>query len=321
MSSRSLIQVPEGGFGSNLQNPSDAICRIYQPPPGYSFVQCDESGADALIVAYLCRKGKYRALFENGIKPHTFLALHLFQKQLEIKLQLDLKPYIFSPIESLSQVPGWKEVAKKIKDSDGWSPKERYYFIGKKTIHSSSYGMRGPTFQMDVLKESEGEVILTLKEANHYLGFFHELFPEIQEWQVETQTIIRETRTLYNLFGYPRYFNGPLGDKLFKEAYAYVPQSTVAVISNMAFVEMQDWLDHNPEAEWDMLNQKHDSTMAQSPTEEAYFCGALMKTLMERPLVNHRGEHFNMKAEVSIGKNWSKHRDDSNPEGMKEIKL
>src|SRR6202020_159671 len=43
------------------------------------FIQTDCAGAEALIVAYLCYNGDYRQLFINGIKPHSFLGMHLFK--------------------------------------------------------------------------------------------------------------------------------------------------------------------------------------------------------------------------------------------------
>ena len=44
-----------GNYGANLQNPDKEALDIYIAPPGMSFVQCDQSGAEALIVAYLTR--------------------------------------------------------------------------------------------------------------------------------------------------------------------------------------------------------------------------------------------------------------------------
>ena len=51
------------------------MMEIYGPKPGNIFVQPDQAGAEALVVAYLCPPGQFRSLFLNGIKPHTLMQL------------------------------------------------------------------------------------------------------------------------------------------------------------------------------------------------------------------------------------------------------
>src|SRR5690242_10436940 len=66
-------------WGGNLQNIEKSMREIYEPDPGKIFVQVDQSGAEALITAYCCEDGQYRELFKNGIKPHSYLGMHLFK--------------------------------------------------------------------------------------------------------------------------------------------------------------------------------------------------------------------------------------------------
>src|SRR3977135_515890 len=72
--------------GTNLQNIPHGMRKIYIPDEGKILVQVDQSGAEALIVAYLCEPGLFRDLFLNGIKPHTYVAMHVFQKQIQHKI-------------------------------------------------------------------------------------------------------------------------------------------------------------------------------------------------------------------------------------------
>lgn len=106
--------------------------------------QTDCAGAEALIVAYLCKDGDFRQLFINNIKPHVFVGAHLFseiwRKKIreigtlgDIKFDMDL--ILNSPIRELKSVPYWKELENLVKDSDNWSLEERYYYLAKQTCH------------------------------------------------------------------------------------------------------------------------------------------------------------------------------------------
>ena len=133
------------GWGGNLQNIEKSVRKIYIPDPGMIFVQVDQSGAEALIVAYCCIDGQYRQLFKNGIKPHSYLAMSLFKdvwprKMLEHGLissaeNFNINELIGTPIAQLNQHPHWKNLGNLIKHSDDWPLTERYYYLAKQTEH------------------------------------------------------------------------------------------------------------------------------------------------------------------------------------------
>lgn len=303
-------------WGMNLQNPSKRICRLHIADEGKILLQADQAGAEALIVAYLCPDGNYRQLFLNGIKPHIYMALHLFRSYWEREMEEDLSLYLTAAIKELKQLQRWKELSDKIKNH------ERYYFIGKKSIHSFSYRKMPGTFIFDVLKESEGKVVLDKKEGERIHEVWKSLFPEIHIiWWNETDTVLRNTRTLRNLFGYPRYFGGPFTDKFFREATSFIPQSTVGCITSKAFVWLQNYIERERLKNWDLLNDKHDSILMQVPEAEWEVAAKLLKGSLEQDLVGRDGVKFKMKAEVSMGKNWGKHDEEKNPEGMKELSI
>ena len=54
-----------GIYGTNLQNWEKSLRKLIIPDDGYKFVQVDQSGAEALVVAYLCKHGNFRDLFLN----------------------------------------------------------------------------------------------------------------------------------------------------------------------------------------------------------------------------------------------------------------
>lgn len=196
------------------------------------------------------------------------------------------------------------------------------------TGNSSNYGIEARTFQKNLLEKSDGKVALKLYEAEAYLEIYHSLFPEIRRWNNKIISILRRTHVLRNLFGYPREFTGAIIESMYKEALAFVPQSTVGCITINATIALQDYVEKN-NLDWDYLNNKHDSYLWQAPENEIEILAKKMKEFIEQDLISSNGEQFKMKSEVAIGKNWGKYykkenKDDpksENLEGLKEIKL
>ncbi len=313
--------------GSNLQNLSKPLKKIYHAKKGYKLCQVDQSGAEALIMAYLCREGSFRKLFLNNIKPHVFVGLHLFKNiwsqkinehQLDIKF--DINELINCKIEDLKKHPRWKEIDELIKSSDNWSASERYYYIAKQICHASNYGVGDRMFCINTLEKSEGKIVIEINKAQEYLNFYHMLFPEIREYHREIEQQVIATKTLYNLFGFPRLFSEEITSKSLKECYAFIPQSTVGCITAIAFTKLQQFIEDN-NLSWDILADTHDSYLVQCPKDEAMDCITIMKSFMEQDLISPRNEKFKMKAECAIGVNWLSYDENKNPLGMKGIEI
>lgn len=297
-------------WGTNLQNPSKGTIQIYKADEGKEFVQVDQAGAEALIVAYLTIHKGFRDLFLEGIKSHNYVALHLFTDYWK-QFFPEVDDWLGLPPKVLKQQPNWKAFLKKIKSED------LKYYMAKKTCHSSNYDIHPPAFALSILKDSGGKIALSSKESERMLETYHGLFPEIRRWHIVTQSNLYKSRTLYNLFGHPRYFNGNLNHDTWQEAYAFVPQSTVGTITNYAFVQTHNFIvEHN--LPWDLLNNKHDSLLVQVPKGEGWNAAKVIRGFLEQKLVSPRGEVFYMKSEASVGTNWGKYDKILNPEGLQE---
>lgn len=308
--------------GGNLQNPSDRICQLYIPDDGKVFIQCDQAGADARVMAYLMPAGnKLRLLYEHDIKPHTYIALHLF-KEYWIGLfdSATINVLCTMAISDLQKHSEWPRVAEAIKtDKDSRTGFELKYFLGKKSVHSFNYKKMPQTFIFDILKESEGKLVIPLDEGIRIYDTYHSLVPELRRLHVAQEKHLRTYRELRNLQGFPRRFEGLFCDKFFREAISFIPQSTVACINKDAWIDMQEYIEtHNKD--WDILNEKHDSLLMQVPIPEALEAGKILKNFQERKLLSPYGETFYMKSELSIGANWRK-ESKTNPTGMKEVKV
>lgn len=337
LASRAVFKYKRGGdeakkgYGTNVQNQDKAQRDLVIAPPGKKLGQIDQAGAEALIVAYLCRHGRFRELFLNNIKSHVYVALHVFKQHWEKRFHNPKAIFELCHLEPAKMVQHscWKEINSLIKSSDDWEAKERFYFIAKMICHASNYGMKAPTFQLNVLEKSEGAVVLTLKQCREFLTLYHQLFPEIQEWHFDVRKQLQETRCLYNLFGERRDFTEFFGDSLWKEGYAFIPQSTIGEITNIAIESIQSRIEfagdilNSFSLGLDLLQNGHDSVMFQfidTPENDQIIINHLPPHLKPQ-LTSPRGEKFNMKCELQFGYNWGPFKKDKNPQGMKEIEL
>ena len=297
-------------YGCNLQNPPEALLRCLEPTrEGYCFGQIDQSGAEALIVAHEVADGNFRELFRVGIKPHVYMALQIFLDK--FRGEHPRERYQFVRPALLPPLPEWPVLAKLIKNS----PRE--YGLGKKTIHAKGYGMRWPTFQLNVLLESAGEIVLSAAEAKLCLNTHEHIFPEVVNWQGELAIKVHKERIIRNLFGYPRRLDGRWNDETEREALSWIPQSTVGVITHKAIRSMNSYIarEHKP---WLAIGNKHDSMAYELPTEDKEEWKQIAKQCMEIPLRSTTGVDYQMKGEVSFGMNLGKWHEQENPEGMKE---
>lgn len=316
------------GWGSNLQNIEKSLRQIYIPDEGKIFVQVDQSGAEALIVAYCCRDGNYRQLFKNGISPHGYLGMHLFpyiwpEKMREVGAGQDfsIDELIATPIKKLNDNPQWKQLIKLIKSSDNWSLRERYYYLAKQTEHSSNYDIQPPTFRLNILEKSGGKIVISKEDSERFIATKHGLYPEIKEdCHTWIRRCVNETSTLYNLHGHPYQITAhEIRESDWKELYAWVFQSTVGEITNIAYNNLQDYIEKNNLA-WDLLCNTHDSYMCQCPIDEKVECVRVMQMFLNQEMVSpFDGVKFSMKSEAVAGFNWGNYKKDSNPLGLREI--
>ena len=292
------------GFGTNLQNIEASMRAIYIPDDGYELAQADQSGAEALIVAYLCKPAKYRDLFLNKVNPHCFLALHMFHEKWRMNSEFDIDGILKLEPKTIAQHGQYKEIFKYIKSSDEWPSNARYYYFSKQANHSANYGIRWPAFQMNILEKSGGKVALSKKDSEYILSFYRTMYPEIPAWNYETMKCVSKTRTLFNLFGHPRYFHGVQNDAFFREAYAFVPQSTVGEITHIAFRDMQQYIEKEKK-DWHLLANTHDSYLLEYPPAEREECHIKMKEYLEQWLTSPSGDKFQMRSEIKYGNNWA----------------
>ena len=320
------------GHGGNLQNIKKQLRVVFVPDEGKIFVQVDQSGAEALIVAYCCPDGQYRKLFRHNIKPHSYLGMHLFKgvwrnKMIEHGLitstddTFDIEAMCKTPIDLLKSHVHYKSLFGLIKDSDDWPANERYYYLSKQTEHSSNYDIKAPMFRMNVLDKSEGEVVISKEDSELFLATKHSLFPEIREgFHRYVRYCIDNHKVIYNLHGHPFVVTQPeILESKWKEWYAIIPQSTVGEITIIAHAYLQEYIERECR-DWDVLANTHDSLLVQCPIAEALECATIMQKFMNQSFKSPiDGAEFQMKSEASAGFNWRPFKPGVNDKGLKPI--
>lgn len=305
-------------YGRNLQNFSEAEKKVCKPKKGKIFIQRDISGAEAVIVGFLCRPGPYRDLSIYAVKHHSYIAAHLYRGDWKKETNFNVDHLLGLDIKELSLHPQWKEFAKIIKATDALEGKARRYYIGKKTGLSYNYCEGPDTFRLTILKESEGKVVLTHTEAELFRKLYLDLlFPEIPEWQQRVEEQVRRTRLINNLFGFPFTVTSDLTNKVIRECIAWIAQSTIGVLGTNWFVEMQEWSEQHKSCGMDCLNNVHDSLVVQCNEEAADEVDKAMGDYIESIEFESPfdGSKFRLKTESSRGYNLAKRVEIKNPDG------
>lgn len=281
-------------MGGNAQNFKKDDLDIFESPRGYSFVQVDQAGAEARIFAYETEPGRFRELFDNGVKPHTYMALHLDIDG--FRGDQPRERYWCKSATELKQLPEWKDLSKRV------SGHKEMYFLGKKTIHASNYCMRENTFRSSVLKETHGRLVLTYRQAKEMLNMYGYLFPENIALQERIKTQMSTHLYMENLFGDRRAFCQKVDEGYLRDAISWLFQSTVGCITHQAYIQLQDYIE-DERRDWHLVNNKHDSYIAIVPDEEVPEAIKVMSKYMACDLRSTRGEDYQMLVEASVGKN------------------
>lgn len=182
------IITKHGEFGTDMRY-------IYEPDEGKVFQNFDLSQAEARIVALLSED--YELLESFGVRDiHKMTASWIFKKEME-----------------------------------SVSDEER--FCGKTCRHAGNYDMGKRRHMLDITKKARRfhiDISISEQQAGQNLIIFHKNSPKIRGiFHEEVKRAITDNhRILTNPFGRKRIFFDRMGNDLHREAYAFIPQSTVS---------------------------------------------------------------------------------------------
>ena len=217
------------GTGANLQNQPYALKEYFLVDEGHVGYEIDLSQAENRIVAYVAPEPKLIEAFEKGIDIHRRTASYIFKKH-----------------------------ESEISDEPGSAPQfgsgeysERFW--GKKGNHAFNYDQSANAFSEQML--------ISRGEAQAIYNAYHNAYAGIKKYHNLIQQQLQENRTLTNLFGRRYTFLDRWDYNLFKAAYAFIPQSTIAdIINQWGIIPLYE---EYPEVV--LLNQIHDSIVFEIP--------------------------------------------------------
>lgn len=259
--------------GGNMQNQPPQMKRMMIADEGCLLIACDKSQAENRIVAYIAPEPSMIAAFEEGRDIHSQTAGLIFGK----------------PFDQVSREEGSCPLGNGEDSERGW---------GKKANHSLNYDLSPRAFSL-IFEMPEAE-------AKFIWERYHTVYPGIrQQYHRWVRESLSRDRTLINPFGRRRLFLDRWGDDLFKEAYAFIPQSTVADLINewgLLYVYNNQEIFRDIE----ILNQVHDSLELQVPIKcgFAYIANACisLQESLNQP-IEWRSTSFVIPTDFKIGFN------------------
>ena len=198
-------------------------------------------------------------------------------------------------------------------------------YMGKQTRHAGNY-MEGPETMKQLINQKTHltGISVSYADCNRFIKLYRSMHIYLESWWEEVSAELWRSRTLENLLGRYRIFYDHIKG-IIPEAVAFVPQSTVADVTNCGVLACHGKVvDHMrphllmPETEifelamamkhdwgWEMLNQVHDAIGYQYDTEYAYEVNSAMRRLMSFQLQSPKSyEDFVIPVEVAIGASW-----------------
>jgi len=267
------------GTGSNLQNQPYIFKYFLIAEPDWILCECDLAKAEAHVVAYLTQDANMIQSFESGIDVHSFNASKIFDV----------------PIEDVIHEAKTKKVDQK----------STMRYMGKKVVHASNYSMGAQTFSDQLATE---EIFKGMADCKKLLINYTDRFPGLKRWHQSIEEEVTNSRVLFNLFGRPRRFLGDMNAALFRNAYSYKPQSTVAELLNKGMIKcsndkrlMKDGFDIR------FNTTVHDSmvfSFHKSQIDNLLQILLIIKDHMTHTFT-YKGKSFTIGLDAKIGRQWA----------------
>lgn len=265
------------GYGNNAQNfpKHGTVSKIYRSclvaRPGNIFLMVDQKSAEEWPVNALAENQIALAELRAGVNRHTKRAIYIFQ--------LDPKK---------AEASDWKDSIE--------------YYMGKKCGHAYNYDMKENRMSDSLAQEGKSISPAVCKMLLDRTGQIEPNIKGVFHKYIQEQ--IYATRILQTPFGRERQFLGvrpnDANSRVFREAYAYIPQSTVGDNTGFAVQSLETQLPIN---ERKIVQEGHDS-IVQDINDKLDNIWKYLKytiTAFDRRIIFHNGIEVQIPIEAEIG--------------------
>jgi DNA polymerase I-like protein with 3'-5' exonuclease and polymerase domains len=255
------------GRGLNWQNIPEEDRQIFIAEKGNSFLVRDLWQAEVYAASFFANCLPFIQRLKEGKKIHKLVASWIFNKP-EDEIDNNNKP-------------GGE------------------YYTGKRVTHAKTNGLA--FLHLSIMLKT------TPKKAKEYLQKYDLFAPEMEAWHYQMHQELLQTRKLINPFGRARFFRGRVykdyesSKTTLKEAFAHLPQSTIADYNHLIMIKLEYLLPDSAE----IVQEGYDSLIIE-------FRDDLIETINRRievaakKEINWKGMFFEIPGEVTINKRWLK---------------
>jgi hypothetical protein len=241
------------GTGMNLQNQPHEAYPMFVCEPGYSLFYIDLEQAEARVVGWLAKLGKWIDDFERArLNPGTF----------------DCHRSLASEMWGMA----YESVPEKDHDAAG---RHTLRYVAKRCRHGLNYRMAPQR-----LSETTG---LSLRDATDAYRRYHAINPELRQWWEHLEGEVRKSRRLFNLYGRRWVLTEEISDLTLESIVAFKPQSTIGdKINRVIYLAEDD--DDWPKGEARIALNTHDGVVGIGRDSVVDKCLSVLRRHAEEPL-------------------------------------
>jgi len=282
------------GTGGNMQNLPSDFKQFLQFDSGFIGYNVDLSQAENRTVAWVAPDELMMRAFQDGLDIHSLTGSLIFNI-----------PY--QQVKEEDERGIFCEIGGGIYTRRFW---------GKKANHGLNYdlGFRTFAFYYEIPE----------REAQFIVERYHRAYPGVRQYHAWVRNKLSQGRTLENCLGRKRLFLDRWGDDLFKEAYSFIPQSSIAdKVNHHGLIPLYYDSDFR---KVDILNQVHDSLVFQIPLslpiEKHVEILLNLRSRLEEP-ITFDGRSFSIPMDIEAapeGGNLGKFHPEKNALGLHKCK-
>ncbi len=253
----------------------------------------DKRQAEWVVCAFLAKDARMIEVVEKGLDPHTRTG-HLISGAPEDLIQKEHKliGHSTDPFDIEEKRVG------VFPPGNSWLLPRTMSIrqCGKKSNHAFDYDESARRFSLEN-ETSEAE-------AKRIRASYFDAYPGLQNtfWEDCKRELNDNARILHDLLGNKRSFYGPWGHDLFKQAYAYKPQSTVAEIvkRGMLLIYNDTSKLFQPSI---LMTQVHDSVDLEYPTNSIENLALITQQSYHylTPTLHYAGHDFIIETDLKVG--------------------